>query len=524
MSDHPGWFEELLSYVELDDDDRAALREAAAIVTPHTKEVAGEFYDRIQAFAGAAAVLRDGAQVRRLHATLERWVQSTLEGPWDRSYFASRARIGHVHARIGLEQRFMFGAMSVLRQRMHRLIAAHHATEPGRAQRVSLAVDKILDVELAIMLDTFRDALLTRVRRLEELERRGVEEQLARSEARYRDVIESAEVMVVVLDEEGRAIMWNRKAEELTGWARDEMLGRNPLPLFVASIPVRRDLTSATPARPRTQETSIVTRSGQSRTLRLVSTASRDPVTGGIQRYLMGVDLTHLREAEKRAIASEKLAAVGTLAAGLAHEIRNPVNAASLHVTVLERAIKKLPEPPASALEATRVLRVELSRLSGLVTDFLDFGRPNPLVLAACDVCEVAAHAVALLQPQADAAGVALSLEHGTAPQVARIDAGRLEQVFLNLLRNAIEATQGRSPATVTAHVRGSASACVVEITDDGPGIPATSPVFDAFFTTKEQGTGLGLAIAHRIVDGHGGALSVESRPGFTQFVISLPR
>lgn len=161
-----------------------------------------------------------------------------------------------------------------------------------------------------------------------------------------------------------------------------------------------------------------------------------------------------------------------------------------------------------------------MKRLAGLVEEFLQFARPQPLRAGRIDLRATAADVVALLEPQAAEIGVELRFEEGPAVH-AEADDERIKQVLINLLRNAIEAA-GRG-GHVRLRVRVGEGGALVEVEDDGPGLPsADAPIFEPFFTTKSQGTGLGLSIVHRIVGDHGGRISVESRPGRTVFSVVL--
>jgi len=244
-----------------------------------------------------------------------------------------------------------------------------------------------------------------------------------------------------------------------------------------------------------------------------------EPVT-----YAMGVDVTEERELLRRTLRAERLAAVGTLAAGLAHEVRNPLNSATLQLQVLARRIERGSTSREDLLPIIEIVGVEIQRLDHLVSDFLSFAQPRPLRLAAVRIDELATAAATLARPEAELAGIEVIVELGAGDATVEVDAERMRQVLINLVRNAIEAmheqggtlTLRTRPANVTGNAR-------IEVEDTGPGFSEDIPIFDAFFTTKEGGTGLGLAIAFRIVADHGGALHAQSKPGRTRFVIELP-
>jgi signal transduction histidine kinase len=170
------------------------------------------------------------------------------------------------------------------------------------------------------------------------------------------------------------------------------------------------------------------------------------------------------------------------------------------------------------------IVGVEIQRLDHLVSDFLSFAQPRPLRLAAMRMNELATAAATLARPEAELAGIKVSFELGAGDATVEVDAERMRQVLINLVRNAIEAMhEQRGTLTLRTRPTDAAGNARIEVEDTGPGFSEDIPIFDAFFTTKEGGTGLGLAIAFRIVADHGGALHAESKPGRTRFVIELP-
>jgi len=231
------------------------------------------------------------------------------------------------------------------------------------------------------------------------------------------------------------------------------------------------------------------------------------------------------RELALRAQVAEKLAAVGTMTAGLSHEIRNPLNAASLQLSVLERRIRKIPAAQQRALlEPLALVRDEIRRLDHVLEDFLQFARPQTLVPRPVAVGPMVEAVGSLFAEDARARKVELRLETPPVPAVAG-DEGRLRQVLLNLTVNALDATPAGGWVRLAARPAGQNQVELV-VEDSGRGIPQEilGRVFEPFFTTKAQGSGLGLPIAHAIVTQHGGSIRAENVPGAgARFVIRLP-
>jgi signal transduction histidine kinase len=218
---------------------------------------------------------------------------------------------------------------------------------------------------------------------------------------------------------------------------------------------------------------------------------------------------------------AERLASLGTMAAGLAHEIRNPLNAAHLQLTLLDRRLSRSSGDMEKAREAATLAAGEVRRLGQLVGEFLDFARPQPLRRTRADLRQTAEVIASLLGPEASAAGIELAVEPGD-PVCADYDDEKIKQVVHNLVRNAIEATGAGGSVRIRVTPRGGDA--VLEVEDDGPGLPSPdAPIFEPFYTTKESGTGLGLAIVHRIITDHLGTVDVRSRPGHTVFSVGIP-
>ncbi|HEY8208291.1 MAG TPA: protoglobin domain-containing protein [Myxococcaceae bacterium] len=163
-------FEELKRYVGFTDQDEVALRAIYPHAQPELTRIAGVFYQRILDHEGARKALEGGESVvGRLKITLVAWMDSLLQGPWDEAYYERRARIGRVHVRIALPQQYMFGAMNVLRQELNGVVDLHFLDQPEMLRAARLALGKILDLELAIMLHTYREDLLAQQSRVERL-------------------------------------------------------------------------------------------------------------------------------------------------------------------------------------------------------------------------------------------------------------------------------------------------------------------------------------------------------------------
>ena len=218
--------------------------------------------------------------------------------------------------------------------------------------------------------------------------------------------------------------------------------------------------------------------------------------------------LQALAESQRALLQSEKLAAIGRLAAGVAHEVRNPLGVIRASASMLEEG----PGLDDDARQMCRFIREEIDRLNGLITSLLAFARPTEPRMSPVAVGSVIDRAVRLAGPEVERRTIALVRETPPALPDVHADPDLLAQVLLGLLLNAAEAVAERGHIVVRGSADG--SAVTIEVADDGPGVAAgnAEQVFEPFFTTKASGTGLGLAMALRIAHAHGGTL--ELAPG----------
>ena len=234
--------------------------------------------------------------------------------------------------------------------------------------------------------------------------------------------------------------------------------------------------------------------------------------------------LLRLQRAQYGMMRAERLAAVGTLASSLAHEVRNPLNSINLQLVLLSRRLEHLDDSKRTEMSGfIESARKEISRLNDLVEEFLSLSTLDRVSLAEVEPSEVVRESLELMTPAAHQNGIAVSLHREGPFPPLRLDREKIKQVLINLIRNAIEAMP--HGGTLTVSTRMEEGTLFIQVGDTGIGIQPGQDVFDFFVTTKKGGTGLGLPIAKRIVEAHGGSLSYESRPGRgTVFSVRLGR
>ncbi|HDZ90876.1 MAG TPA: hypothetical protein ENH37_09405 [Deltaproteobacteria bacterium] len=226
--------------------------------------------------------------------------------------------------------------------------------------------------------------------------------------------------------------------------------------------------------------------------------------------------LARMREMERRLNRAERLSAMGRLAAGVAHEIRNPLNAISMACQRLKKE---------NLLQLKGVIRDEIQRLNRIIEEFIAFSRVKGPVLKDKDVTDLLRQIVLLMDSEAGSRGIRLETSLNEYPLMASIDSDKMKQAILNIVKNAMESTPDRGTVTLSA-ARAGRRGVTITISDTGSGLSPREmdQIFNPYYTTKEKGLGLGLALAHEIVQAHSGEIRVISRHGKgTTFEIFLP-
>jgi signal transduction histidine kinase len=239
-------------------------------------------------------------------------------------------------------------------------------------------------------------------------------------------------------------------------------------------------------------------------------------------------DLTRVEQLEERERLRDRLAAVGEMAAAIAHEVKNPLAGIEVMAGLLRR---KIPDAPDAQMVLTDIIN-EAKMANAIVQEVLEFVRPIRLQVEYTTVNDAVQAAIQLADTKARRGGVSVKVDVPAGLPEIQADQHQLAQLFTNLLINAYEAMDGRGYVTVTAartrldDAAEGRDAVVVEVADSGPGMPpeVADRVFDPFFTTKSQGSGLGLAIVRKIVDAHDGRIDLETVPGTgTTVRVTLP-
>lgn len=337
------------------------------------------------------------------------------------------------------------------------------------------------------------------------------------------DILGSMEQGVVTTDLAGILTSINRRGQELLNTSL-KAVGR-PLSQVSGQVPLDqfRQRWQASQDSLITEDFSIQ-ENGSHRVVRISCQPLGDYTGTQNGQVLQLRDVTERVLIEERMRRIERYMALGSLAAGLHHEIKNPLAALSLHIQLIE---EQFPDGDSAEIaEMLRVVRTEIGRIGSVLEGFRDFASIARLNLASVDPVSLANHQIDLLAPKARSQGVTLELTHDDRIPVIQADRVRLEQVLLNLMVNALEAMAGHSSVgSIQLHVGRRGDLVTLSVTDSGPGIPHDlhDKVFDPYFTTKGEGTGLGLALCDKIVRQHHGTLDFQSSDEGTRFQITIP-
>lgn len=518
--------EALRAFLRIREDEDVRLREfGAGIPQAERRAFVERFYEHLLTVPELAALLAVPGRGDRLRLTLARYVDAILSAPLDQDYLTDRVRTGEAHLRIGLLPRWYLGAYALfLDTWLPRMAEGEGGGERVRAFMKRVLLDTILAMESYV---TGRIEGLAREKESlgHEMEVRA--RRLAESERRYEELVENAPEMIHQVDGERRFVTVNRAELSRLGYGLDEMramrLEMIVPPAYRNSIvdhveAVKRDGAHRI-------ETVFRAKSGREFPVEIYAAALSDLNGAFLQTRAFVRDLSDRQRLEGELARWERLAAVGSMAAKVAHEIRNPLSAISLNVELIADELAALPEERRK--EVVPLLNTILGgvdRLNAITEEYLSFARLPPMEVRDTSLYEVFHKLKLLTNRDLERRDITLHLDlEPELPGVAG-DGHQLGQVFLNLIRNSQDAMPDGGSIRISAGlVDGQIE---IFISDTGVGIPEKSlaKIFDPFFTTKDAGTGLGLAYVQQVLLEHRARITCHSKVGEgTEFRILIP-
>lgn len=368
------------------------------------------------------------------------------------------------------------------------------------------------------------DKVLSRLDRLDMSGLQTLVQRLAKERTMLDTVFNTLQEGVLVITADGEIDFANEAAAQMIGF-KDEM---GPGATLWRLVPGLRASLDAEGKRGKKSGNPVMTREfelayPQPRVLRLYMVPFHEDETGEQRFAIILADITSEKKSTEELIENEKTSSILLLAAGVAHELGNPLNSLTIHLQLIERKLKKLQgSKESSALsESIKICQGEVTRLDGIIRNFLEAIRPRPPDLAEVNLSEVIEDVLKFQAKELDDRGLKVEGELPASTPVILADTNQLKQVFFNLVKNAMEAME---PGGVLGiRIRADDQFVFVRISDTGSGIKTEdlTKLFSPYHTTKTGGHGLGLMIVQRIMRDHGGHIGVESKEG-TGTVVTL--
>ncbi len=350
---------------------------------------------------------------------------------------------------------------------------------------------------------------------------RATRASLSRIKAFSDNVVEHVPIGLLALDSQGKIAAFNKGAESILQLSAPEVIGQ-PAPKILPAALLQEINDSQNQDGIIEKEIECTTADGKIVPLEIGASSLKNENDVFLGNVLLFKDLTEMRALRREVARSQRLASVGRLAAGVAHEIRNPLSSIKGFATYFK---DRYPDRPQDQQTAAIMIQ-EVDRLNRVVGQLLEFARPISIKPQPTSLQALVTDSLKLIEDRAAEKKISIHIQNNARVDEARIDADRINQILLNLYLNAIDAMEAGGKLEVDLSSDSNSGEIHITVSDTGCGISPQdlSKVFDPYFTTKSSGTGLGLAIAYNIVEAMGGSIAVKSDPGKeTAFMITIP-
>lgn len=510
-------YRDLEAYVGWSEEDAARIRSVASFVRARMHLLIDDFYAEIEKHPEASRVITGGSeQIARLKKSLWKWLDESLEGRDSADYVTRRWTIGLRHAEIGLNPAYTSAAMSRLRNGLIEILSTADCYSAESYRHLVQSFNKLLDLDLSIIQDAYQAEYLRREKLAEH----------ERSEVKFRGLVEAAACMVVILQADGTIAYFSPYSEEVTGYRTADVIAKSFQDLFIPES-ARSEYVEAMAATlsrrpPKAYETPIIRSDGCQRWL-VWNARLLEDLDGRHAILAVGQDVTERRQVQERMLRSERLAGIGQMVTGIAHESRNALQRIQSCCEMLELEV----DSNAEAMRLVSRIQEAQDNLLRLFDEVRGYAAPIQLERAECHIGSLWNEAWQLLAIVHKDRNARLTERIDVAHPVLALDRFRMVQVFRNLLENSLAACTDPVEIGITCrdvYLNGR-PAIEIRVRDNGPGLaPEVSRnAFEPFFTTKTKGTGLGMAIARRIVEAHGGEIDIGNTSSRgAEFVISL--
>jgi len=341
---------------------------------------------------------------------------------------------------------------------------------------------------------------------------RSSESSLARIKVLSGTIIDKMPIGLLLLDSRKNLATINRAGEDLLSISPKAFLGKavmDRLPRSWQDLIVEFDRTGVAIEK----EMDCTFGPGKTASLDMVATTLSEEKEGFIGYLFLFRDITEMILLRKEMARNQRLASLGSLAAGVAHEIRNPLSSIKGFATYFRERYNMVPEDQRIA----DIMVGEVERLNRVIGQLLDLARPMEIRKEQCSLLSIVERTLQTVENQASRRSVYIDRTGlGSDPCNVMVDSDKISQVLLNLYLNAMDSMEEGGVLSVSLHCDGGRGCSVIEVRDSGHGIAEEnlSRIFDPYFTTKQSGTGLGLAVVHKIIEAHGGEIEISSRPG----------